>query len=316
MKPDYNINDYYYMFINQAKQNIPVYKEKYETAYAILLDCKNNLVKNVGELYDLGIKLLEYPIEWGMTKYNSEELLFKKAHKMLKELDAGPKKVLVLQVVKYCGLLKHCNRHINNYEIAKNTSSLTFKEFKALVNKFYGYGVHKAILDGYAYAYGYGIGDLMISRWTTGKPKMIIDFAATAAKKKELLAAGKELYDARKAAWYQARGIKYEVEDYRVYRQDNFYYEIDIVNSKILHRSKQEFKTTEYIAVPLRGKSQEEVASQCNSREEILNLKVDIKYKLNAMLFKYPTDYLKYIRNAEQDKYKRGAHNSKNRQRL
>ena len=55
------------MFINQAKQNIPVYKEKYETAYAILLDCKNNLVKNIGELYDLGIKLLEYPIEWGMT---------------------------------------------------------------------------------------------------------------------------------------------------------------------------------------------------------------------------------------------------------
>ena len=34
------------------------------------------------------------------------------------------------------------------------------------------------------------------------------------------------------------------------------------------------------------------------------------------MLFKYPTDYLKYIRNAEQDKYKRGAHHSKNRQRL
>ena len=47
------------------------------------------------------------------------------------------------------------------YEIAKNTSSLTFKEFKALVNKFYGYGVHKAILDGYAYAYGYGIGCLL-----------------------------------------------------------------------------------------------------------------------------------------------------------
>ena len=32
MKPDYNINDYYYMFNNQAKQNIPVYKEKYENA--------------------------------------------------------------------------------------------------------------------------------------------------------------------------------------------------------------------------------------------------------------------------------------------
>ena len=216
MKPDYKINDYYYMFVNQAKQNIPIYKEKYETAYAILLDCKNRLIENVTELYDLGIKLIDFPIEWGMTKYNSEELLFKKAHKMLKEFEAGPKRILVLQVVKYCGLLKHCNRHINNYEVAKSTSDLKFKEFKTLVNKFYGYGVHKAILDGYAYAYGYGIGDLLISRWTTGKPKMMIDFAATAAKKKQLLAEGKELYDAKKAAWYEARGIKYEVEDYRV----------------------------------------------------------------------------------------------------
>ena len=59
---------------------------------------------------------------------------------------------------------------------------------------------------------------------------MIGGGAATAAGGGGGRAAGKELYDARKAAWYQARGIKYEVEDYRVYRQDNFYYEIDIVN--------------------------------------------------------------------------------------
>ena len=179
MKPDYKINDYYYMFVNQAKQNIQYAGSiddgirVVKTAYAILLDCKNRLIENVTELYDLGIKLIDFPIEWGMTKYNSEELLFKKAHKMLKEFEVGPKRLLVLQVVKYCGLLKHCNRHINNYEVAKSTSSLKFKEFKALVNKFYGYGVHKAILDGYAYAYSYGIGDLLISRWTTGKPKMM-----------------------------------------------------------------------------------------------------------------------------------------------
>lgn len=316
MRPDLNINDYYYMFINQAKKNIPIYKEKYETAYNILQSCKDNLKENIDKIEALGIKLEDYPIEWGRTKYNSEEQLFNKAHGLLKKYTSGNNRILILQVVKYCSLLKHCSRHINNYDTAIHTSTIKFTEFRRLIKMFY-FSVHASILNGYAYTYSYGIGDLIISRWkVSDNVKPTIDFAATNKRKKEILDAGGKLYNKNEAAWYAARGIKYDAEDYRVYRKDNFRYEVDITNSSIINSKNKEFETIQWVDKSLRGMPQSELAETFNSRGEIYNMDADIRYKLNCILHKYPTEYLKFIRNAEQSKYKRGAHNSKNRQRL
>ena len=41
----------------------------------------------------------------------------------------------------------------------------------------------------------------------------------------------------------------------------------------------------------------------CNTLDDIYNLQVDIKYKLNILLYKYPTKYLNYVRNAEPVSY-------------
>ena len=73
---------------------------------------------------------------------------------------------------------------------------------------------------------------------------------------------------------------------------------------------------TEYIHKELRGKSYEEIASQCPTRDSVLNLRLDIRAKLVIYNIVDKTAYLKYIRNVEQCKYKRGAHNSQNRQRF
>ena len=42
----------------------------------------------------------------------------------------------------------------------------------------------------------------------------------------------------------------------------------------------------------------------CATDEDIYNLQVDIKYKLNILLYKDPTKYLRYVRTADQIKYK------------
>ena len=42
----------------------------------------------------------------------------------------------------------------------------------------------------------------------------------------------------------------------------------------------------------------------CKTKEDIYNLQVDIKYKLNILLYKDPTKYLRYVRTADQIKYK------------
>ena len=141
--------------------------------------------------------------------------------------------------------------------------------------------------------------------------RTVIDFAATNAKKKELIAKGVKLYDDKEAAWYKARHIPYDGVDYRVYREDDSFYDITFIKSKLFTNNTLEYQRTEYVAAKYRGMSYKSMADTlCATEEDIYNLQVDIKYKLNILLYKDPSCYLNFIRNAEQCKYKRGAHYS------
>ena len=42
----------------------------------------------------------------------------------------------------------------------------------------------------------------------------------------------------------------------------------------------------------------------CKDIDDIVNLNVDLKYKLNILLYMYPQKYLNFVRNADQSKYK------------
>lgn len=316
MKPDYKLNNYYDMFINEAKLSIKEHKDKYDLSVKLRDNCYEYINLHKDTLKEIGININEYQSEWVDKKYDDNELLFKEAQKLLKKYEEGPNRVLILQIIKYCSALKYCRIHFNNFLLAGNNFKLGFKQFKAIVNRYYS-TVHKAILEGYAYSYGYGIGDLFIARWKVGelvRPK--IDYMATNKKREQFRKEGKELYDPCKAAWYKARGIKYEVEDYRVYCTNEYIYEFLINNSKLLTNSKQEFNRTEYINSAIRGHTHEEFAEMYKTKEEIFYAPFDMRVKLNVLLINYPNEYLKFIRNVEQCKYKRGAHNSKNRQRL
>ena len=99
------------------------------------------------------------------------------------------------------------------------------------------------------------------------------------------------------------RNIPYDGVDYKVYKNDSHYYEFTIIHSKLFTNRSIDYDRTEYINAKYRGLSYDKIAEYCNSLDDIANLQVDIKVKLNILLYKDPAKYLNFIRNAEREKY-------------
>lgn len=77
-----------------------------------------------------------------------------------------------------------------------------------------------------------------------------------------------------------------------------------------------DFEHTEYYSTQLRGKSHEQNAAEIKDKKEVYNIKADLRTKLKLYTLVDKGAYLNYIRNVDQKKYQRGAHNSKNRKRF
>lgn len=62
--------------------------------------------------------------------------------------------------------------------------------------------------------------------------------------------------------------------------------------------------------------SEQELANMCDTRDNIYYLPLSLNKKINVLLYRFPEDYVKFIRNESQHEYESGAHNSKNRKRF
>lgn len=315
MIPDIVLKDYYLQFIHDAKVDAVRYKEKLD----ITVDAKNNVREYIATKIDevkesFNIDLNKYEKEWINSEYNTNEALYNVCIKLLNSLDEHSNKILLLQVIKYCNLLRteyRCRRAI---ELTNTRKNLRFIDYRKHITNYYN-SVHKCVLQGMGYKFSNGIGTFVCNHWKLDKNKMKnkprLDYKATQEKKKELLAKGVKLYDDKEAAWYAARKIPYDAVDYRVYRTNTSWYEFTFIKSQIAKSGCYDYKHTEYIATKYRGMSYTDMAEKlCKTEEDIYKLQVDIKYKLNILLYKDPTKYLNFVRNASQCKYEPGAHNS------
>lgn len=315
MTPDVTIKDYYLQFIHNAKTDIAEYNKNLENIKLIKEDLYNYLFEHIEDIKNkFNIVLTSYDKEWNNKIYNSSECLYNATIKKLSIISETTDRNLLFQITKYCNILRNENKYNKLILIANNRKDIKFATYRKYVTAYY-VKVHKCVLEGMGYKFNYGIGIYVINHWKLDpkriKNKPHIDYVATKAKKKELIEKGIKPYDDKEAAWYAARRIPYDGVDYRVYKESTSWYEFTFIKSNIFRSSNLEYKRTEYIALKYRGMSYTQMAEQlCNTLEDIYNLQVDIKYKLNILLYKYPIKYLNYIRNAEQCKYKRGAHNS------
>lgn len=308
MTPDIKFKNYYLQFIKDAKIDYAKYNDLYKM-YNTILEDLYSYIKNHKDiiLNKYNIDIEDYNLEWNQKIYNKEETLYKKVFKTFQTLNEDDDKSHLLQIIKYCHALANTNKYKKLIELTNKRKDLKFGEYRTIVFNYYN-KVHKCVLEGNGYKFAKGLGTYCINYWKLDytKGKQILDFAASNARKKELIAKGIKVYDQKEADWYKARKIPYHAIDYRVYKNDDHWYEITFINSKLFKNSKaMDYKHTEYIIANYRGMSYMQIADELvNDIEDIYTLQVDIKYKLNILLYKYPTKYLNFIRNVEQRKYK------------
>lgn len=313
-----DIKDYYKAFINNANSDIEKYQEEYDTNHKILKTSKEYVSKFI--LYtasQFNIRLNEdFPNTWINEKYDKDEHLKELIDINLTDA-VGEDRIILLQLLRYNETLKYCHECLRRIELAKNRSKIKLKDYKEYLRKYYMQAVHKAMLNGYAYRFGYGIGDLMINYWkyVNGVKKKIVDWNATNKRKQEILNAGLKPYDKDEAEIYKIRGIKYDGIPYVVYKTNTEYFDIELWNCKYKGNGKLRFKHSNYIPYKFRGKSVEELANMFSSIDEIAVQDLGIRHKLITCVEKDPTLYLKYIRNVDKVKQRRGNHNTRNSKR-
>ena len=316
-----DISDYYKAFINSANSDIEKYQEEREVNYKLLMSTREYISKYILYInHQFSINLREnFPVSWGENsepKYCEDEHLTDIIKIGLDDA-VGEDRVILLQLLRYSELLKFIHTCDKQIELANNRSKITPKQYKEYLRKYYMQAVHKTMIDGHAYRFSHGIGDLMINYWkyVNGVRSKIVDWAATKKRKQEILDAGLKLYDKDEAEIYKIRGLKYDGIPYVVYKTNSEYYDIELVNCKSFSKNNVKFKHANYIPSKFRKRSPEDIANEFNSVDEIAVQDLGIRHKLVVSLEKDPTIYLRYIRNVEAVRQKRGSHTTKNSER-
>ena len=289
MLPDITIKGYYLQFVHNAKTDIVKYKENLDTTIKVKEEVYKYLEDNKNILKDsFDINLDDIEIEWRNKEYNSKEYLYNLTIVLLRNTVEHPNRIVLLQLAKYCNVLRNEHKYNKLIELATKRKDIKFSVYRKYITAYY-IKVHKCVLQGMGYKFGYGIGTYIINHWKLDpkriKNKVHLDYAATNAKKKELLAKGIKLYDDKEAAWYAARHIPYDAVDYRVYKESTDWYEFTFIKSDLSKHYSLDYQRTEYVASKYRGMSYTKMADTlCKTEEDIYTLQVDIKYKLNILL--------------------------------
>lgn len=299
MTPDVTITDYYWKFIEHNKSIIKEAKSKLkninnnkEDLYKYITENKNEIKSIVG----INVNTCD---EYTTKTYCKPMKLRNYCLKFIRNNNDTAKKVLVINCLKYCSTLEaeYNNKAIvNKFE---EYNKLTLRQYEALISNYYA-KVHKCVLQGFAYKFTNKLGSYIINRWSTinsDKYNKYVDYNATAKKKKEIIAAGKKPYNKAEAKWYADHNLEYDGIPYVIYSQYDKWYEFRFIGTKQCSPKYMEYQRTEYVNSKYRGMSYKQIADTlCNTEDDIYELPLDIKYKLNILLYKFPMKYLNFVR--------------------
>ena len=215
MLPDITIKGYYLQFIHNAKNDITKYKNNLEVTLSIKEQVYKYIEDNKAILNDsFNINLDDIEIEFCQKKYNPKEYLYNIVIKLLRNIDTHPNRIVLLQLAKYCNILRNENKYNKLIELANKRKDIKFGVYRKYVTAYYN-KVHKCVLNGMGYKFSYGIGTYVINHWKLDpkriKNKVHLDYAATNAKKKELIAKGIKLKKGDKVSVVQRGKDKIEL---------------------------------------------------------------------------------------------------------
>lgn len=204
------------------------------------------------------------------------------------------------------------DKKINLYTRCINVK---LSEYNNILRTFYNEVHTQMIINGYGYSMDNNIGWIAINRVLLKNKTKILDYSKTKKKRQELINKGVRLYNKEEAEWCAKNGIEYNAEDPRVFRRDEYFYEVPLMGCKIKDNTHVKFEISDYRHSSYRGKTNEDLVKQCNNdTNQICKLNLDLRTKLNLCVDVNKILYTKFIRNETQESYAYSKVNRKNRQ--
>ena len=258
-----------------------------ENCYKYLSARKGNIAK------DLNIDLDQF-YEFNNQAYNSSLELESFVIKLLKKHTKGERQD-VIELAKWCSILKNEHKTFIELRLCKKKSELTFDEYKTYLFDYYCQ-VHKIILEGNTYKFGHGIGTIRFRKFVFNEHYRSIDFDATRKRKQELIDSGKKVYNKLEAINAKAQGKEYDGIPYVVYKTSNYGYSLKLENSIIIRdRLPYDFKPVSYINAKYRGYNYNQIIEKfCKTEDDINYLQVDLRTKLALLLIINPGVSLRF----------------------
>lgn len=308
MRSKIKLSDYYLSYINGVKEDYFHCRKKLKDISKEKQALIDYIEINKEDLFKYyKIDVLRYTIEWGQRKYNPSKALYQQVLKHIKHDTEEDNRECLIQCLKYCQCLEREYTSINNYNLILRKLKLKQADYIKIINKVYD-KIQEYALKGYGYKFNYGIGTFCINYWkhyTNFNFKNYINFNESRKLKQKLLEQGYTPYNKEDAKKAQEAGVPYDGKQYLVYTTDAFWYEITFIKSKLFRKKELEYQRSEYIPIKFKGYTHAQLADNfINNEKDIYEFPVDIRVKLNMLLYKYPNKYLNFIRNADNLKYK------------
>lgn len=194
--------------------------------------------------------------------------------------------------------LSEAKHNISLYERCLN---LSLKQYCNILKMYYNEVHKRMIIDGEGYDFGNNVGWTCINRCHINRQKPMLDYKATKEKRKQLINEGVRIYNKEDKIWCERNGIEYNATDARVYRNDEYCYEIPLIGCKLTNGSKFKLEITDYRGTDLRGMTNQDIIDATNSDvNKICRLNLDVRTKLNLCNKIDKTLYLNFIRNENQ----------------
>lgn len=297
-----NFRVYYRLMQERTSKQLDEARDVKDTLEDKARELHSKLEENISTYVNtFGIHLENYP-EFIHNKY-IDGTFYKTARGLFMNRDGNYKLVSDLyDIYNYGNNQKNIHDLENDIDHYNKLLSLSLKDYTEMLRLFYSEVHKKLILEGKGYAFGEHIGWICINRVVLGKSKKkTIDYKKTKEREAELIAQGKRIWNKEEAEWCKANGIEYIAEDKRVYRNDEYYYEIPLIDSKLPGAWDLKLTITDYRNYKYKGKTNEDLVNECNNDiNKICDLQVDLKCKLGLCDKVDKLLYTKFIRNENQ----------------
>lgn len=296
-----NFRIYYRLMIERSSEGLAKAIDLKEQSEEKAKELHDKLEENAsGYINTFGIHLENYP-EFVQNKY-IDGTFYKTARGLFINRSNDYKIVSDLyDIYNYANYQKSIHDTENDIKHYNKLLGLSLKDYTEMLRLFYTEVHKKLILEGKGYAFGEHIGWICVNRIVLKNRKKMVDYAATKKREKELIEKGIRIYNKEEAEWCKANGIEYIAEDKRVYKDNEYCYEIPLIDCKLPKAWDLKLTMSDYRHSKYKGKTNDDLIKECNGDiNKICELQVDLKCKVTLCDKADKLLYTKFIRNENQ----------------